>query len=175
LTRRTWYILAALLAACILLPLLLEVKEMVDLDTWLFLEVQEEYETELRTFLRSFTALGSLTIWILIVPLLCIGRKKEVAVTLLFALLFVVIIGFSMKYSVDRPRPYDVISDFDPLYRLLDPSFPSGHAMTAFAGAVAVGKNGASCCPRYYSWRRPSGSAGCISAFTTPSTCSVER
>jgi len=37
-TRRTWYILAALLAACILLPLLLEVKEMVDLDTWLFTE-----------------------------------------------------------------------------------------------------------------------------------------
>ncbi|MCX6651312.1 MAG: phosphatase PAP2 family protein [Methanomassiliicoccales archaeon] len=138
-TRRTWYILGALLATCILLPLLLKVGEIVDLDTWLFLEVREEYETSLKTFLRFFTELGSLTVWFIIVPLLWLGRKKEAAMTLLFALLLVIFIGFSMKFAVDRPRPYEVIAHVDPPYHLFDPSFPSGHTMVAFAGAVAVG------------------------------------
>ncbi|MCE5296198.1 MAG: phosphatase PAP2 family protein [Euryarchaeota archaeon] len=130
----------ALLAACIILPLLLQIEEMVDLDTRLFIEVRGGYETELKMFLRYFTELGALLIWFLVVPLLWFTKKRDTAVTLLVALLVVVLVEYSLKYAVDRPRPYEVISNVDPLYRAFDPSFPSGHAMNAFAGAIAIGK-----------------------------------
>jgi undecaprenyl-diphosphatase len=129
-----------LLTTCVLLSLLLKVSEMVDLDTWLFLNVQGGYGAGWRTLLRSFTDLGSLTIWLLLVPLLWLGRKREAAITLLIALMFVFLIGNSLKFIIDRPRPYEVLSQVDPLYRLSDPSFPSGHTMNAFAGAIAIGK-----------------------------------
>jgi undecaprenyl-diphosphatase len=42
--------------------------------------------------------------------------------------------AYGIKLAVDRPRPH-----FDPLVRLpSDPSFPSGHAATSFAGATML-------------------------------------
>jgi undecaprenyl-diphosphatase len=138
-STRTLVLLALLLAACVSLTLLLNVKELIDLDARLFLEVREQYATGLKSFMLVFTELGSLAVWFLAIPLLWLARKKEGAATLLVALMMVIIIAGSMKYGVDRPRPFDVIQAVDPIYRPIDPSFPSAHAMTAFAGAVAVG------------------------------------
>jgi undecaprenyl-diphosphatase len=117
----------------------LNVREIVDLDARLFLDVRDRYDADLHTFMQFFTELGSIWSWFLLVPLLWIGRKKEVAVRLLFVLMAVVLIGYSMKYVIDRPRPYDVMPYIDPLLFEFDPSFPSGHTMTAFAGAVVLG------------------------------------
>lgn len=139
-SARTIVLLVLLLAACVTLTLLLNVKELIDLDARLFLEVREQYATGLKSFMLIFTELGSLPVWFLAVPLLWLGRKKKAAAALLVALLMVIVIAASMKYAVDRPRPYDVLQAVDPLYRPLDPSFPSAHAMTVFAGAIAVGK-----------------------------------
>lgn len=139
-STRTLMLVALLLIACMVLPLLLQVREMTDLDVRLFLEARERYETDFKTFLRAFTELGSILIWLPVVPVLWWARKKEVAVVLLIALLTVVLFAFSMKYAIDRPRPFYVIQAVDPLYRPFDPSFPSAHAMTAFAGAIAIGK-----------------------------------
>ncbi len=139
-SNRTLVLLALLLATCVVLTLLLNIKELIDLDARLFLEVREQYDTGLKSFMLAFTELGSLEVWFLAIPLLWFGRKKKGAVTLLVALMMVIIIAGSMKYAVDRPRPFDVIQAVDPIYRPLDPSFPSAHAMTVFAGAVAVGK-----------------------------------
>jgi undecaprenyl-diphosphatase len=42
--------------------------------------------------------------------------------------------AYGIKLAVDRPRPH-----FEPLVRLpTDPSFPSGHAATSFAGATML-------------------------------------
>jgi undecaprenyl-diphosphatase len=139
-SKRTLILLALLLATCVCLTLLLNIRELIDLDARLFLEVREQYATGLKSFMLVFTELGSLPVWFLAVPLLWFGRKKQAAVTLLVALMMVVIIVVSMKYAVERPRPFDVIQAVDPIYRPLDPSFPSAHAMTVFAGAIAVGK-----------------------------------
>jgi undecaprenyl-diphosphatase len=138
-SNKTLVLVALLLAACVYLTLLLNVKELIDLDARLFLEVREQYATGLKSFMLVFTELGSLAVWFLAIPLLWLVRKKEGAVTLLVALMMVIIVAVSMKYGVDRPRPFDVIQAVDPIYRPIDPSFPSAHAMTAFAGAVAVG------------------------------------
>jgi undecaprenyl-diphosphatase len=139
-STRTLILLALLLATSVSLTLLLNVKELIDLDARLFLEVREQYDTGLKSFMLVFTELGSLYVWFPAIPLLWLGRKKEGATTLLVALMMVIIIAASMKYAIDRPRPFDIIQAVDPIYRPLDPSFPSGHAMTAFAGAIAVGK-----------------------------------
>jgi undecaprenyl-diphosphatase len=139
-SHRTIVLLALLFVACVSLTLLLNIKELVNLDAQLFLEVREQYATGLKSFMLVFTELGSFPVWFLAVPLLWLGRKKEVAVSLLVALLMVVVIAVSMKYAVDRPRPYEVLQAVNPIYRPLDPSFPSAHAMTVFAGAIAVGK-----------------------------------
>jgi undecaprenyl-diphosphatase len=136
---RTWVAIGALLAACFILTALLQLREITDLDVWLFHEAREQYETALKSFLRIFTELGSLIVWFLVVPLLwAIHRKKE-AGALFVALLMVILIAGTMKYAIDRPRPFDVIYAVDPVYRPTDPSFPSGHAMTIFASAVAIG------------------------------------
>ena len=46
-----------------------------------------------------------------------------------------------LKLLPDRPRPYVANPDQDPLARaVLEVSFPSGHAATAFAGATALAR-----------------------------------
>ena len=139
-SRRTLILVAVLLAVCVILTLLLRIKEITDLDAQLFLEVREQYETGLKSFFRVFTELGSLYFWIPVIPLLWLARKKKESSALLIALLMVILFAASMKYAIDRPRPYDVIQAVDPLYRPIDPSFPSAHAMTVFAAAVAIGR-----------------------------------
>ena len=47
-------------------------------------------------------------------------------------------ITFAVKDLVDRPRPFVVHPQIQPLYAVHSSSFPSGHAATAFAGAVLV-------------------------------------
>ncbi len=138
-TPRTVVLIIVLVVVCVALTTLLQFKEITDLDVWLFQEAREKYETDLKSFMRAFTELGSILVWIPVVPLLWLIHRKKEATTLFIALLTVVVFAASMKYAIDRPRPYDVILAVDPLYRPLDPSFPSAHAMTVFAGAMAIG------------------------------------
>lgn len=138
-TPRTAVLIIVLVVVCVALTTLLQFKEVTDLDVWLFQEVREQYETDLKSFMRAFTELGSILVWFPVVPLLWLIHRKKEATSLFIALLTVVVFAASMKYAIDRPRPYDVILAVNPLYRPLDPSFPSAHAMTVFAGAVAIG------------------------------------
>jgi undecaprenyl-diphosphatase len=139
-SKMTWAMLALLFGTCIVLVILLQSKEVTDLDVWLFHEVREQYETSLKAFVRVFTDIGSPLVWLLVVPILWLIRKKEAAWALFIAVLMAVVIAGSLKYAIDRPRPFDIIQMVDPLYRPIDPSFPSAHAMTAFAAAVTIGK-----------------------------------
>ncbi len=138
-TPRTVRLIIILVAVCIALTALLQFKEINDLDVWLFQEAREKYETDLKSFMRAFTELGSLLVWFPVAPLLWLMHKKKEATSLFIALMTVVLFAVSMKYAIERPRPYDVILAVDPLYRPIDPSFPSAHTMTAFAGAVTIG------------------------------------
>ncbi|HEY3420735.1 MAG TPA: phosphatase PAP2 family protein [Methanomassiliicoccales archaeon] len=138
-SRRSWIWLGGILAACVVLTLILQLKEITNIDVWLFTEVREQYETALKSFFRVFTDLGALNVWFLAVPLLWAIRRKKEAGAVFIALLMVILIAWGMKYGIDRPRPFEVIQAVDPVYRPTDPSFPSGHAMTVFACALAIG------------------------------------
>ncbi|HET6658222.1 MAG TPA: phosphatase PAP2 family protein [Gaiellaceae bacterium] len=54
------------------------------------------------------------------------------------------LLALAVKAGVERPRPTRTIPQADPLMGASGWSFPSGHAATAFAGAVAL----------TYLWRR---------------------
>lgn len=50
------------------------------------------------------------------------------------------LISLVLKTTIDRQRPYETITEIDPLLRAaVGNSFPSGHAATSFAGAVLLG------------------------------------
>lgn len=48
------------------------------------------------------------------------------------------VLALAVKVGVERPRPTKTIPEADPLLGASGWSFPSGHAATAFAGAVAL-------------------------------------
>jgi undecaprenyl-diphosphatase len=129
----------ALIGACVGLTIMLQFKEITDIDLWLFAEVREQYETGLKSFVRVFTDIGAPYVWFVGVPLLWTIRRRKEAVAVLLAILIVIVISWAMKYGIDRPRPFDLIQAIDPVYRPIDPSFPSAHAMTVFAVAIAIG------------------------------------
>ena len=139
-SKDSWTLLALILVACVGLVLLLQFRQITDLDVYLFGEVREQYETSLKAFIRVFTDIGSPAVWFLVVPILWAAKKKHAAAALFIALFSVILIAASMKYAIDRPRPFDIIQAVDPVYRPSDASFPSAHAMTIFAAAVTLGK-----------------------------------
>jgi undecaprenyl-diphosphatase len=66
-------------------------------------------------------------------------RNAEPLVLTALAVFGADLLANGLKLLTDRPRPYIANPDQDPLTRaVLEVSFPSGHAATAFAGATAL-------------------------------------
>ncbi len=93
-------------------------------------------------FMPLVTSLANAGIfWILLaVVLLCFRQTRKVGLTMGIALIFGLLLGnLTLKPLTARIRPYD----FDPSIQLLIPpesefSFPSGHTLASFEGAVSI-------------------------------------
>jgi undecaprenyl-diphosphatase len=86
-------------------------------------------------------------IWIALAAALSLATRKHAAfpVVLTAASVWTAdLVALGLKAAVERPRPGTAIPQADPLLGAGGWSFPSGHAATAFAGAVALS----------YLWRR---------------------
>ena len=70
--------------------------------------------------------------------MLCFKSTRKIGLTLSVALVFgLVVTNLFLKPTVARIRPYDALG-FTPLIdKLSDYSFPSGHATSAFEGAIS--------------------------------------
>ena len=80
-------------------------------------------------------------IWIAIAVLfLFFKRTRKVGICMGCALLVEVLLCDGiLKHIFARPRPYNVLTQFEPLLpRLNSYSFPSGHTMSSFAGSVSL-------------------------------------
>ena len=49
-----------------------------------------------------------------------------------------VVLGYGLKYAINRNRPYETYKDIVPYHYDTDPSFPSGHTSIAFANATSL-------------------------------------
>ncbi|MGC8594794.1 MAG: phosphatase PAP2 family protein [Candidatus Kryptoniota bacterium] len=66
-------------------------------------------------------------------------KDKKWKAELLFTLLMTAVISESLKFIVNRQRPYEVLHLITPFGKSgLDPSFPSGHTSFSFAIASSV-------------------------------------
>lgn len=92
--------------------------------------------------MRFITSLGDAGfIWLLIAAICLIKRKtRPCGFAMLMAIAISGVIGnLGLKPLVARPRPFSTYSDLIPLIASpKDFSFPSGHTLASFAGAVSL-------------------------------------
>jgi undecaprenyl-diphosphatase len=80
-------------------------------------------------------------IWVVLAIALALMTRRPLVLTTVLVCYLADVLAYAIKLLVERPRP-----GLDPLVRLpTDPSFPSGHAATSFAGATML----AAFAPRY--------------------------
>lgn len=80
-------------------------------------------------------------VWIVLAILfLCFKKTRKVGLCMAFVLLIEFILcNAILKNLFARPRPYNVLTEFEPyLPRLSSYSFPSGHSMVSFSAAVCM-------------------------------------
>jgi undecaprenyl-diphosphatase len=86
-------------------------------------------------------------IWIALAAALSLATRRHAGFPVLLTAATVWtadLVALGLKAAVERPRPSTAIPQADPILGAGGWSFPSGHAATAFAGAVALS----------YFWRR---------------------
>lgn len=86
-------------------------------------------------------------VWIALAVALALATRRSVPFAVLLTASSVWtadLLALAIKAGVERPRPSASVFQADPLIGASGWSFPSGHAATAFAGAVAL----------TYFWRR---------------------
>ena len=104
--------------------------------------LQEIHTPIMDTLMCGITRLGDAgMIWILLcIVLLLMPKTRKSGMVLLTALLAdLVICNVILKPTIQRIRPFDVITDIELLVkRPLDYSFPSGHTAASFTSVMAL-------------------------------------
>ena len=88
--------------------------------------------------------IGYFSIWILVCILLFVfgGRKgRNVALVCIVALVFGYFLTEILKYIIVRPRPYAVLDGVRVLTDSSGSSWPSGHTVASFIGAIIIGRS----------------------------------
>lgn len=89
----------------------------------------------------AFTFIGMSYILVMVAPALWWSKRREAAFDIVILVIVSDILSEVLKVAFDRPRPFETLADV----RMLDwgwltsassPSFPSGHALRAFAVGV---------------------------------------
>lgn len=93
-------------------------------------------------FMKLYTQMGNTGMLFIVLGILMLffKRTRKAGLSALCAMLIgLIVVNFTIKPLVSRPRPWLVIENFVNLVEEHDPnSFPSGHTNAAFAFALAV-------------------------------------
>ncbi len=90
------------------------------------------------------SSVGYFSIWIGVCVLLYIfgGKKgRNVALVCIVALVFGYFLTEILKYIVARPRPYIALNGIRVLTDMSGSSWPSGHTVASFIGAIIIGRS----------------------------------
>jgi len=123
----------------VIFSLFLTSRSIVSADESLFLSINSSWNPSFDVIFKALIELGSFAFWFVVIFILWILGKRTLATYLLIAVLVHVAIGGSVKYIIDRPRPFEVFPDAFALYSPADPSFPSGHTEGTFTAAAVLG------------------------------------
>lgn len=111
-------------------------------------------------FMKFYTQLGNTGMLFIALGVLMLFFKqtRKAGFSALCAMLIgLIVVNFTIKPLVSRPRPWLVIEDFANLVPERDPnSFPSGHTNAAFAFALAV------CMAAPKRWMKPAAVAAAV-------------
>ncbi|MGL4761714.1 MAG: phosphatase PAP2 family protein [Sarcina sp.] len=110
-------------------------------DTSIMYEVLNLHNPILNTIMIFFTKIGDLgAIWLLIgFVFFFFKRTRKIGVILYLSQILNIIVVTILKDTIQRPRPFLTLTDLHPLISLpTSYSFPSGHASSAFAGALVI-------------------------------------
>ncbi len=113
----------------------------INLDKKLVLDiVQSSSDGVITLVMKALTFMGNDgLVWIMLSLILFILKKKRIGFEVLMALSFSYTLTEILKYMVERPRPFHVLSN---IRLLIEPpsgtSFPSGHTATSFAVAMII-------------------------------------
>lgn len=110
-------------------------------DSSLMYKAQELHNPILNNIMISFTKIGDLgLVWLILALILLFFKKTRKAGILIYlSQLLNIIVVTILKNIIQRPRPFLTLTDLHPLISLpTSYSFPSGHASSAFAGALII-------------------------------------
>ena len=128
-----YVLLACLIILIAISPLLLDYQPLLEKDETAFYYIYGlGVPGHMTDFLTVFTELGSLYFIIIFSLILWVGGHPRLGAGILLAMLVTILIGYSMKTLIDRPRPYEVLSGVEALSSAVSESFPSGHTLGAF-------------------------------------------
>ena len=116
----------------------------VPMDTTLFTLINQAHTPRLDDVMLLASAIGRVSfVWLTVALIAAVFPKRRMAawrVGLAVGLSYLVVDGV-IKPVADRDRPFQVMADVRLIdQRPLSGSFPSGHAASAMAGALAVGR-----------------------------------
>lgn len=131
-------VLCALLISFASFLLLLLSSEIISADHHLFLQINAAWDHDISQALRWFSEVGSFPFLLTSVAVLWLVGERRVAFYLLVAVGIHALVGGSMKFIVDRARPFEVL-EVNSIIHPTDPSFPSGHTEGAFTLAGVLG------------------------------------
>ncbi|WP_297520712.1 phosphatase PAP2 family protein [uncultured Clostridium sp.] len=103
--------------------------------------IQELHNPILNFIMIFFTKIGDLgAIWLLIGFIFFFFKKlRKVGILIYLSQLLNIIVITILKDLIQRPRPFLTLTNLHPLISLpTSYSFPSGHASSAFAGALII-------------------------------------
>ncbi len=123
-------LLMALTASVLLSPLLLQVQSLTEWDANAFILINSHFtHGPGDPILWAVTQLGSVEfLLILDLALVAIGKRRWAAYLLALIICYS-LIGYGMKFIVDRPRPYITYPEIQYMAAIFPGSFPSGHAL----------------------------------------------
>ncbi|MBR9682832.1 MAG: phosphatase PAP2 family protein [Candidatus Aenigmarchaeota archaeon] len=116
------------------------INSFVEEDVYLFYSVNSMTFGVLDNIIVSLSYLGSYYIWSALALLFWFRRKYETASYLLGAVLVTGIPTLLLKLLIMRPRPFEVLEAFRLVADSALSSFPSAHAVLAFALVVVLSK-----------------------------------
>lgn len=131
-------IILSLILAILSFIFLLFKTQVLAIDNTLFYAINGLSNPILDVILIPITYFGSVIIWILAIIIFWIKKDKKLSIHLLYALIVSSFLSLLLKSIFMRPRPLGNLREYLPIEVGEDYSFPSGHAMNAFAGATIL-------------------------------------